>query len=113
MGQSALPEARRKPGGGTKLLSLSQQQLMQELWQQIGILKQAAVLSQIVTRPVPGLPLSNTSLYCGCREVFLPGTDKLIFQASASACLTKLAEQRGIKKRGVTQIFFGNFQLIC
>ncbi|KAI9541201.1 hypothetical protein NQZ68_032985 [Dissostichus eleginoides] len=32
----ALPEADREPGGETKLLSLSQQQLMKELQQQIG-----------------------------------------------------------------------------
>lgn len=54
MGQAALPEADREPGGGTELLSLSQQQLTQEFQQPI--LKQAAVLTLFSSQSVLALP---------------------------------------------------------
>lgn len=72
-GQSALPEADREPGGGTKLLSLSQQQLMQELQrQQIGFSNRLLSSTQIAARPVLALPLSNTSRCGASFQTFSP-----------------------------------------
>lgn len=56
---SLLYQRQTDPGGGTNLLSLSQQQLMQELQQKIGILKQAAVHSDCY--PVP------SCCFCYCQ----------------------------------------------
>lgn len=82
MGQSALPEADREPGGGTKLLSLSQQQLMQELQRQIGFSNKPLSSLRSLPKPVFASPLSNMSHYGGSFQTFsLPGTNipKLIF----------------------------------
>ena len=47
MGQSSLPEADREPGGATKLLSPSQQQLRQEFQRQIGFSNKPPSLSSL------------------------------------------------------------------
>lgn len=59
MGQPALPEADGAPGGGTKLLSLSQQQLVQELQQQIGFSNKPLSSLRLAPRPVLTSPLGK------------------------------------------------------
>lgn len=62
MGQCALAGADREPGGGTKLLSLSQQQqqLVQELQQQIGFSNKRAQTAAQACRRLTTLPTRPT-----------------------------------------------------
>lgn len=84
---AALLETDREPGEGTKLLSRSQQQLMQELQQQIGFSNK--LLSSL--RLLPRLFMLCHPQICPTMvEFFLQGTDipKQILYAPVCVCIT-------------------------
>lgn len=100
MGQCALAGADREPGGGTKLLSLSQQQqqqLVQELQQQIGFSNKRAQIAARACRRLTALPTGPT-LEVVFRLSFPPRhhhtqTDFLGYCVSLFDILQRLSEQ--------------------
>lgn len=98
MGQCALAGADREPGGGTKLLSLSQQQqLMQELQQQIGFSNKRTQIAVQACRRLTTL-LTRPTLEVVFRLSFPPRhqhtqTDFLGYRVSLFDILQRLSER--------------------